>query len=88
MISKISSKFHNSLIKASCDLVCKLREKEHMDKVVLSGGVFENHYLLKGIYVNLIKQGFKVFYNEQIPTNDEGISFGQLHVANAIIEKK
>ncbi|MBE6090021.1 MAG: carbamoyltransferase HypF [Clostridium beijerinckii] len=88
LISKISSKFHNSLIKASCDLVCKLREKEHIDKVVLSGGVFENHYLLKGIYVNLIKQGFKVFYNEQIPTNDEGISFGQLHVANAILEKK
>lgn len=88
LISKISSKFHNSLIKASCDLVCKLREKEHIDKVVLSGGVFENHYLLKGIYINLIKQGFKVFYNEQIPTNDEGISFGQLHVANAIIEKK
>ncbi|MFL0166242.1 carbamoyltransferase HypF [Candidatus Clostridium helianthi] len=88
LISKISSKFHNSLIKASCDLVCKLREKKHIDKVVLSGGVFENHYLLKGIYVNLIKQGFKVFYNEQIPTNDEGISFGQLHVANAIIEKK
>ncbi|WP_238948349.1 carbamoyltransferase HypF [Clostridium sp. YIM B02569] len=88
LISKISSKFHNSLIKASCDLVCKLREKENIDKVVLSGGVFENHYLLKGIYVNLIKQGFKVFYNEQIPTNDEGISFGQLHVANAIIEKK
>ncbi|NRT80744.1 carbamoyltransferase HypF [Clostridium beijerinckii] len=88
LISKISSKFHNSLIKASCDLVCKLREKEHIDKVVLSGGVFENHYLLKGIYVNLIKQGFKVFYNEQIPTNDEGISFGQIHVANAIIENK
>ncbi|MBC2457360.1 carbamoyltransferase HypF [Clostridium beijerinckii] len=88
LISKISSKFHNSLIKASCDLVCKLREKEHIDKVVLSGGVFENNYLLKGIYINLIKQGFKVFYNEQIPTNDEGISFGQLHVANAILKKK
>ncbi|WP_270565603.1 carbamoyltransferase HypF [Clostridium beijerinckii] len=88
LISKISSKFHNSLIKASCDLACKLREKEHIDKVVLSGGVFENNYLLKGIYINLIKQGFKVFYNEQIPTNDEGISFGQLHVANAILKKK
>lgn len=85
LISKISSKFHNSLIKASCNLVCKLRDKEHINKVVLSGGVFENQYLLKGIYINLIKQGFKVFYNEQIPTNDGGISFGQLHVANEII---
>lgn len=86
VVSKISSKFHNSLIEASCDLACKLREKERINKVVLSGGVFENQYLLKGIYKNLIKQGFKVFYNEQIPTNDEGISFGQIHVANAIVE--
>ncbi|AWK51962.1 carbamoyltransferase HypF [Clostridium beijerinckii] len=86
LISKISSRFHNSLIEASCALVCKLREKEHINKVVLSGGVFENQYLLKRIYKNLIKQGFKVFYNQQIPTNDGGISFGQLHVASAIME--
>ena len=86
LISKISSKFHNSLIEASCDLVCKLREKKGINKVVLSGGVFENQYLLKGIYINLINQGFKVYYNEQIPTNDGGLSFGQLHAANAIIE--
>ena len=87
-ISKISSKFHNSLIEASCDLVCKLREKEQINKVVLSGGVFENQYLLRGIYTNLTKEGFKVFYNEKIPTNDGGISFGQLHVASAIMESK
>ena len=86
LISKISSRFHNSLIESSCALVCKLREKEYINKVVLSGGVFENEYLLKRIYKNLIKQEFKVFYNEQIPTNDGGISFGQLHVANAIMK--
>lgn len=85
-ISKISSKFHNSLIEASCDLVCKLREKEEINKVVLSGGVFENEYLLRGIYLNLTKKGFKVFYNEKIPTNDGGLSFGQLHVASEIME--
>jgi hydrogenase maturation protein HypF len=85
-ISKISSKFHNSLIEASSDLVCKLREKEQINKVVLSGGVFENEYLLRGIYINLTKKGFKVFYNEKIPTSDGGISFGQLHVASAILD--
>lgn len=87
-ISKISSKFHNFLIESSCDLVCKLRKKEGINKVVLSGGVFENNYLLNGMYRKLINQGFEVYYNEKIPTNDEGISFGQLHIANAIIEKK
>lgn len=85
-VSRISCKFHNSLIEASCNLALKLREKENINKVVLSGGVFDNQYLLNGIYRNLTKQGFKVFYNEQIPTNDEGISFGQIHVANAIME--
>jgi hydrogenase maturation protein HypF len=86
LVSKISAKFHNALVEASGTLVCKLREKENINKVVLSGGVFENQYLVQKVYKNLTKRGFQVFYNEQIPTNDEGISFGQLHVASAILD--
>lgn len=88
LVSKISSKFHNSLAEATCALVCQLREIKCINKVVLSGGVFENQYLLKKVYKNLTNMGFKVFYNEQIPTNDGGLSFGQLHVASAIMEKE
>jgi hydrogenase maturation protein HypF len=88
LISKISAKFHNSLAEAACALVGKLREKEAINKVVLSGGVFENQYLLKRIYKSLVKRGFQVFYNEQIPINDGGLSFGQLHAASAIMEKE
>ena len=88
LVSKISVKFHNSLGAATCALVCTLGEKENINKVVLSGGVFENQYLLKKIYNDLIKRGFKVFYNKQIPINDGGLSFGQLHVASAIMEKE
>lgn len=86
--SKISIKFHNSLAEATCALVSVLREKECINKVVLSGGVFENQYLLKKVYKELIKNGFEVFYNEQISINDGGLSFGQLHVASAIMEKE
>ena len=85
-LSKISVKFHNAIIESSCDLVCTLRKKENINKVVLSGGVFENQYLLQKMYKNLTKRGFEVFYNEQIPTNDGGLSFGQLHVASAILD--
>ncbi len=28
LVSKISSEFHNSLIEASCDLVCKLEKRK------------------------------------------------------------
>jgi hydrogenase maturation protein HypF len=84
-VSKISAKFHNSLAEASCDLVCRLREREGINKVVLSGGVFENQYLLKNMYKILMNKGFQVFFNKQIPINDGGISFGQLYAASAMI---
>lgn len=32
-----------------------------LDNVVLSGGVFQNNYLLKGVYRTLKDNGFKVF---------------------------
>jgi hydrogenase maturation protein HypF len=90
--AKISAKFHNSIIDASCNLVCRIRDKYNLNKVVinkvvLSGGVFENEYILKKIYINLIEKNFEVFYNHEIPTNDEGISFGQIHVASEIVKK-
>ena len=88
IVSIISAKFHNSLAEATCVLVCKLRESECINSVVLSGGVFENEYLLKKVCKNLIKKGFQVFHNQQIPINDGGLSFGQLHVASAIMEKE
>jgi hydrogenase maturation protein HypF len=84
--SIISAKFHNTLAYASCALACKLRQTEGINTIVLSGGVFENDYLLKKLYDCLTLEGFEVFYNHQIPINDGGISFGQLNIANAIFE--
>ncbi len=90
--SIISSRFHNTVINFTCDLVYKIREnyklKYNLDKVILSGGVFQNNYLLKGIYQRLKDNGFNVFFNEKIPINDEGISLGQLAIGDSIIEKE
>lgn len=88
LVSKISAKFHNSVSEASCALVCELRETEGINKVVLSGGVFENQYLLRKVYESLVERGFQVFHNEQIPINDGGLSFGQLHAVSAIMERE
>nr|WP_246517278.1 carbamoyltransferase HypF [Clostridium aciditolerans] len=86
--SVISAKFHNTIVAFTEDLVCKIGKCYSLNKVVLSGGVFENQYLLKNIYQRLKEKQFQIFYNEQIPTNDGGISFGQLVIADAIIEKE
>lgn len=49
--------------------------------VVLSGGVFQNRFLLHGITSMLEGNGFSVFTHRRVSTNDEGIAFGQLAVA-------
>ncbi len=86
--SIISAKFHNTISKITCDLVFTISELYEINEVVLSGGVFENQYLLKSIYNNLTHKGLKVFYNSKTPINDGGVSFGQIAVASAILEEE
>ena len=49
--------------------------------VVLSGGVFQNRFLLSGITSLLKENGFQVFTHHQVSTGDEGICLGQLAIA-------
>ena len=44
-ISFISSKFHNTVARAIADVSEKMRGETSINKVVLSGGVFQNKYL-------------------------------------------
>ncbi len=83
-ISVIAAKFHNTIGNATVDLVDKISKRYDIKQVVLSGGVFENNYLLLYISKKLKKRDFVVYYNQQIPTNDGGISVGQLAIADAI----
>lgn len=86
--SIISSKFHNTVIEATTDCVCRIRQKTGLENVVLSGGVFENTYLLERLISRLRDLNFKVYYNRLTPTNDGGISFGQAAAASAILKEK
>lgn len=80
----ISSKFHNTIGNAAVDLVCRIGKRYEMKQVVLGGGVFQNDYLLLYVLEKLRERGFTVYYNQQIPINDSGISVGQLAIADAI----
>ncbi|MFA7138933.1 MAG: hypothetical protein WC151_10485 [Bacteroidales bacterium] len=86
--SNISAKFHNTICNATVDLVCRISKKYNIKSVVLSGGVFQNNYLLLHVLERLKEKGFTVYYNQQIPINDSGISVGQLAIADAIEGKK
>jgi len=86
-ISFISTKFHNTICNATIACAINLRKKYNNNHVVLSGGVFENSYLLKNINLGLKQSGFQVFFNKKVPCNDGGLSFGQGCVAASILEE-
>ncbi|MFC2100605.1 carbamoyltransferase HypF [Bacteroidota bacterium] len=76
----ISAKFHNTLISVIFDVVNQIHTTHKINKVVLSGGTFQNRYLLGKLEL-LLKEKFDVYSNERIPTNDGGIALGQLLIA-------
>jgi hydrogenase maturation protein HypF len=87
-VSEIATKFHNTIISVIFEFANTTRIKEGIDKVVLSGGVFQNKYLLEGTISILEKNNFKVYAHAAVPTNDGGIALGQLAVASKRREQK
>jgi hydrogenase maturation protein HypF len=70
-----SAKFHNGLTQAVLDIAERVGEK----KIVLSGGCFQNRYLLQKTVKSLEEKDFKVYFQKNIPPNDGGISLGQIY---------
>jgi len=73
----ISAKYHNTLV----EIICAVAEKANEEKIVLSGGVFQNAYLLERAVNKLKEKGFQPYWHQRIPTNDGGICLGQIAVA-------
>lgn len=84
--SLIAARFHNTLINAITEIVIRINEKYGIKKVALSGGVFQNSYLLENTFISLLSKGFEVYINEKVPCNDAGISLGQAYIARERIK--
>ncbi|MBN2681141.1 MAG: carbamoyltransferase HypF [Bacteroidales bacterium] len=76
--SVISAKFHNTFVKVILETIIEISAKTGIKKAVLSGGSFQNRYLLQKLENMLETSGIQVFSNEKIPANDAGIALGQL----------
>ncbi len=85
--STISAKFHNTVATFSLDVAKKLSKMCGVKKVCLSGGVFQNRYLLNLMIDTFENDGFTVYVHRTLPTNDGCISYGQTIMGNAISGK-
>jgi hydrogenase maturation protein HypF len=75
--SKISGKFHRTVARLIIETCETIRSNERLNRIVLSGGVFQNIFLLSLVIEGLRKSDFEVYTHHLVPTNDGGISLGQ-----------
>lgn len=80
---KLIGRFHETLVEASFRLLTRLTEENpsYRKNIVLSGGSFHNPYLAHQLNRRLSAVGFKVYMHHILPTNDGGLSYGQLMIA-------
>ena len=84
----ISAKFHNTIAEIIVGVSQAARERAGINRVALSGGVFQNMYLLGRTLDGLDSQGFEALIHHRVPTNDGGIALGQAVIANARLSRR
>ena len=87
-ISAISTRFHGTLIRMYSELCSVISSDTGIDRIVLSGGVFQNSVFTRGLVKALEGEGLKVYTHKLVPPNDGGISLGQAAVAAAVVKKE
>ena len=80
-VGAVSARFHGAIAQATARACTGAAEHHGVDRVVLSGGVFQNALLLERTSAALAAEGLRVLVPERLPPNDGGISYGQAAVA-------
>jgi hydrogenase maturation protein HypF len=83
---QIGSRFHATLADVIVRTCGRLRERSRLDRVALSGGVFQNVRLLRLAVAGLRRSGFQVYTHHQVPPNDGGLALGQAAIAARLRE--
>jgi hydrogenase maturation protein HypF len=73
----LSAKFHNGLAQS----IAALAKHAKIERVVLSGGCFQNRYLTERAIDLLRATGQTPHWHQRIPPNDGGIALGQIAAA-------
>ncbi|MGH7928408.1 MAG: carbamoyltransferase HypF, partial [Candidatus Binatia bacterium] len=84
---QVAAKFHNTLAAVILEVSERVRNLEGLTSVCLSGGVFQNAYLLERVVPALRASGFAVYRNQKVPPNDGGIALGQAVIANEAVRR-
>jgi hydrogenase maturation protein HypF len=76
-VGEIAARFHNALAES----VIAIAARAGRAQVALSGGCFQNRYLLERIVTRLREESFQPYWHRRVPPNDGGIALGQIAAA-------
>lgn len=76
----ISLRFHNTIVHVIRAMAHRLASRLATRTIALSGGVFQNAYLLSQAETVLTADGFCVVTNRALPQNDACVSLGQIRL--------
>lgn len=76
-LPQISIKFHNALAES----IVRVARRAGLDRVVLTGGCFQNAYLAEQAVGRLKAAGFRPYWHQRVPPNDGGVALGQVVAA-------
>lgn len=78
-VGMISAKFHHSLV----DAIATITQLLNIPQIVLTGGCFQNRFLLEHTFNDLTQKHYHPYFPQRIPPNDGGIALGQILAASA-----
>jgi hydrogenase maturation protein HypF len=86
--AEIGGKFHATMALAIIETCEALADDTGLERVALSGGVFQNEMLLTWVVDGLRAAGLTPLVHGRVPCNDGGISLGQAVAAARLKERR
>jgi len=80
----ISAKFHNTVGEIIFNVASRISNDTDLNKVLVSGGCFQNKYLVNYIERKFQSSNLKLFKHKKYSPTDLGISIGQAVAAEAM----
>lgn len=77
LVEVIAAGFHGTLV----DVIVAVAQRVGIERIVLTGGCFQNRLLLEWAVDRLESKGFRPYWHQLVPPNDGGIALGQAWVA-------
>lgn len=87
-VQEMAAAFHTGIAESLLTMISRLRQRHTFTTVVLTGGCFQNRWLLAALCEGIERQGLTPLSHHLVPCNDAGLSVGQIAVAQARLQSK